>query len=117
MTEKAKPIVEAFGYIGGQDEHLGGYCEPLIIRVDGKEHYVLHEMHTYNDSSDGDKIKAKHSKLEFESLEKLLKEFKKIEKRLEIDRALPWEETNANCGYKLPKNSMPGWPRMDEHWP
>jgi hypothetical protein len=104
MTEE-KPIIEALGYIGGQDECLGGYCEPLIIRADGKEHYVLHEMHTYYASFEPPVIKAKHSKIEFDSLDELTAEFKKVQDRLGIDSSLPWAETDSNCGYKLSKGA------------
>ena len=101
-----KPMVEILGYIGGQDEDLLGYCEPLIIRVSGKEHYVLHEMHTYRDSADEDKIKAKHSKIEFGKLEELTLEFEKVKARLGIDRSLPWIETDSNCGYDISKEKI-----------
>jgi hypothetical protein len=104
MAEE-KPMIESLGYIGGQDEDLGGYCEPLIIRVNGDEHYVLHEMHTYRDSADEDKIKAKHSKVEFGGLEELTSEFDKVKARLGIDSSLPWVETDSNCGYDLPKEA------------
>jgi len=106
MTDK-RATAEQLDYIGGQDEELGGYCEPLVIRVNGEEHYVLHEAHTYYEqikipdypySRSGD-IKAKHSKLEFKSREELEGEFKKVRERLGIDSSLPWEETDARCGY------------------
>jgi len=111
--EEEKPMIEALGYVGGQDEELGGYCEPLIIRVNGEEHYVLHEMHTYYEqikipdypySQSGD-IKAKHSKVEFSRLEVLTLEFDKVKARLGIDSSLPWVETDSNCGYDLPKEA------------
>ncbi len=102
MAEE-KPMIEALGYIGGQEEDLGGYCIPLIIRVNGQEHYVLHEMHTYRDPADEDKIKAKHSKIEFGQLEELTSEFAKVKARLGIDPSLPWVETDSNCGYDIPK--------------
>jgi len=112
MAEE-KPMIKCLGYIGGQDEDLGGYCEPLIIRVNGEEHYVLHEMHTYREqikipdypySRFGD-IKSKHSKVEFGRLEELTSEFDKVKARLGIDSSLPWVETDSNCGYDLPKEA------------
>lgn len=104
MTEE-KPLIEALGYIGGQDEDLGGYCEPIIIRVDGQEHYVLHEMHEYRDFSDENRIKATHNKVEFGRLEELISEFDKVKVRLRIDFSLPWIKTDSNCGYDLPEEA------------
>jgi len=94
-----QPLVEKVGYIGGQDDEVGGYCEPLIIRSAKGEHYVLHEMHTYYD---GDEIKAKDSKVEFATLEELLRTFHNVERRLAIDISLPWMETTPTCGYDIP---------------
>ena|SRR3989338_3923685 len=102
MTEP-KPLVEMRGYIGGQDEDLGGYCRPLIIRTNSQEHYVLHEMHTYRDEQDRGKVKAKHSKVEFGKLEELLKEFNLVQVRLGINPKLLWVETDSRCGYVLPE--------------
>lgn len=101
------PMVETLGYIGGQDEDLGGYCEPLIIRFKDRENYVLHTMSQYRDDKDVDeitgveKIKAKHEKVEFGTLEELTDEFQRVKERLGIDRSLPWEETNPTCGYDI----------------
>lgn len=106
-----KPMVEALGYIGGQDEELGGYCEPLVIRVHGREHYVLHEMHTYRDPAD--EIKAKHRKVEFNRLEALVDAFKKVEERLGIDKSLPWAETDPRCGYGISEEE---WEKARASW-
>lgn len=90
----------------------GGYCEPLIIRIDGREHYVLHEMHTYRNWTykgvlkSVPKIKTKHSKLEFGNLEELMKEFKRVEERLGIDMSLPWADTDSRCGYDIPQEEF-----------
>lgn len=99
MTER---IIEYLGYIGGQDEELGGYCEPLIIKINGEKHYVLHEMHTYFESFKTRAIKAKHSKVEFETLEELVSAFQWVQENLRIDKSLPWVETDKNCGYDIP---------------
>ena len=99
--EETKPIVQALGYIGGQDEDLGGFCEPLVIRVAGEERYVLHETHTFRNQYDA--VKSAHSKVEFASLEGLLVEFANVERRLRIDTRLPWSETDETCGYAVPK--------------
>ena len=100
MAEE-KPIVKALGYIGGQDEDLGGYCEPLIIRVNGNEHYVLHEMHTYRTADRT--VNAEHNKVEFDSLEILISEFDKVKAKLTLDKSLPWTKTDSNCGYDIPE--------------
>ena len=105
-------IVEALGYIGGQDEDLGGYCEPLIIRFEGGEHYVLHVMSQYIDGEDVDevtgveKIKDKHEKVEFRTLEELTDGFQRVTERLGIDKSLPWVETDSTCGYNIPQKEF-----------
>ncbi|MEK6901005.1 MAG: hypothetical protein AABX37_01550 [Nanoarchaeota archaeon] len=101
-----KPVVEALGYIGGQDEDLGGFCEPLVVRVAGEERYVLHEMHTYRDVYDRYIVKAQHKKVEFASLDGLLAEFGNVERRLGIDESLPWVVTDQTCGYAVPKEEF-----------
>ena len=100
--EDTKPQVEVRGYIGGQEGIFGGFCHPVIIRVDGQEHYVLHEMHTYADAADGDTVKAEHNKVEFDTLDELLASFTEVERKLGIDRSLNWEKTDASCGYEVP---------------
>lgn len=108
-----KPLVEILGYIGGQDEEFGGLCEPLIIRTSGQEHYVLYEMHTTRDII-GHKILnpvysdivAKHNKLEFNTLEGLIKEFRAVKTRLGVNPRLPWVETDSRCGYDVPETEF-----------
>lgn len=108
-----KPLVEILGYIGGQNEELGGLCEPLIIRTSGQEHYVLYEMHTTRDivgykvlDSVYSDIVAKHNKLEFKTLEELMKEFRAVETRLGVNSRLPWVETDSRCGYYVPEKEF-----------
>ena len=106
MVEQ-KPVFERLGYVGGPDESLGSLCEAFIIRQFGRDHYVLYEMCTYRDERDLDskmgvaRIKVKHNKLEFRSLEQLMEELRKVRERLAIDTKLPWVETNATCGYNF----------------
>jgi len=99
-------VVEALGYIGGQDEDLGGFCEPLVVRVDGEEHYILRAMAQYRDSDDGDRVKAKYTKLECGSRAELRAVFKQVERRLGIDRGMSWVETDATCGYNIPEDEF-----------
>jgi len=103
--EDTKPQVENLGYIGGQDDALGGYCEPLIIRVGGQEHYVMHVMTTYYENfhdPENRTIKAKHQKLEFDNLDELMASFEVVKAKLGINPSLAWEETDASCGYDIP---------------
>ena len=93
--------IKFLGYIGGQNEELGGYCEPIVIRINGTENYILHEMHTFYKSEL--EIKTKHSKVEFGSLEELTLAFERVQKRLMIDSSLPWVETDPYCGYDISK--------------
>ncbi len=109
---ETKPVVEQLGYIGGQEEDLGGCCIPFVLRVNGKEHYVLYEVHTYRDGKDinpqagNERIKAKHSKLEFKTSVEMMFEFAKVQRRLGIDRKLPWIETDRFCGYNIPNKEF-----------
>jgi hypothetical protein len=103
-----KPAVEILGYMGGQDEDLGGYLEPMIIRVGGRENYILHLMIQYRDESDINektgfpKINPEHKKIEFGKLEELTEAFKSAESRLGIDKSLGWKITDSTCGYGVP---------------
>lgn len=100
MEEKL--VIEYLGYIGGDDDGQGGYCEPIIIRTEGQEHYILHEAHTFSDSLNRSDIKMKHSKVEFSKLEELTSAFERVKARLTIDHSLPWIETDSSCGYTIP---------------
>jgi len=104
-----KSTVKILDYIGGQDEDLGGYCEPLIIRVNENDHFVLHEMHQYRDTRN--QVQAEHNKVEFSTLEELTLAFKKVERKLGIDKSLKWIRTNRNCGYDISKKE---WDRAHE---
>jgi hypothetical protein len=97
--------VTSLGYIGGQDEDLGGYCEPLIIEYfDGIEQYVLHEMSqsrkvikfNYGNPEFGERINN-HKKAVFSSRLELLKAWNWTKGHLAINEKLPWQETNAVC--------------------
>ena len=111
MIEK-KHLVESLGYIGGQDEDLGGYCEPLIIRFNGEENYVLHIMSQYRDENDVDnatgveKIKSKHEKAEFRTLIELTDGFEMVKTRLRVDKKLSLVETDENCRYNISKEEF-----------
>ncbi len=91
-------LVEQLGYIGGQDEDLGGCCMPLVLDIDGRKIFVLYEMHTYRE---GNKIKARHSKVEYPSIDELLQEFARVKERLTVDKRAPWVETDRTCGYSI----------------
>ena len=97
--------VESLDYIGGQDENLGGCCEPLIIQyLDGMEEYVLHEMYqsreTYIDKHRilqfGDIINN-YKKAVFSSEDELMDAWRDIWTYLNLKQHL-WEETNSVCG-------------------
>jgi len=105
-------MVESLGYIGGQNEDLGGYCEPLVIRVGDEEIYVLHTMSQYRDPESinwgkvrerdkVERIRSKHRKVEFRTRRELISAFRKVKKRLGVDEDLPWVETNSTCGYDI----------------
>ena len=99
-----KNLVEQLKYVGGNDEGLGGYCEALIIRVSNQKKHVLHRYGQYFEPSDpieSQRIKGKHEKVEFSSLEEMLKKFPGF--------SVPdkdWKSTNRNCGYKIPKEEF-----------
>ena len=107
-----KPIVEALGYIGGQDEDLRGYCKSLVIRFEDREHYILHTMSQYRDDKDVDevtgveRIKSKHEKVEFRTLVELTDEFQRVTERLSIDKSLHWVETDSTCGYVISREEF-----------
>lgn len=103
-VRKYTSTVEPLGYIGGQDEHLGGFCEPLVIKARGIERFVLHTMWQYEER---DRIKEKHQKVEFDSKEILLNNWLKVQASLGIDNNLKWIFTNACCGYDIPPRSYP----------
>jgi len=100
--------VTVLGYIGGQDEHLGGYCEPLIIEYfDGMEQYVLHEMwqreqilgHDYFGPEYGEIINH-HKKAVFLNKSDFMDNWEFLKKHLGwIDNRFEWEETDSVCGY------------------
>ncbi len=93
--------VDALGYIGGQDECLGGYCEPLIIKYsDGIEQYILHEMHQSHEGSlyvPGN-IFNNHKKVLFSNKLELIEAWGEVRNHLGINKNLPWEKTDAVCG-------------------
>src|SRR3989344_7097816 len=89
-----KPTVEQLAYAGGQNEAGGGYWEALIIRDAKGEHYVLHQLNIAK-WEEG----AKHKKMEFESIDVLLKEFDTWGRH---GMTRNWVETNATCGYDVP---------------
>ncbi len=105
-----RPLVEALGYIGGQDEDLGGYCEPLVIIVGGEKKFVLHEMAQYRDDKDinpdtgRERIKARHRKVEFGTREELTGAFGNAMSW--NFRKLGWVETDSKCGYDIPQDDF-----------
>jgi len=100
--ENILPQIEPLGYIGGQNGPFGGYCHPVIIRVNGQEHYVLHNMNTYAKDGDMNDIRAEHKKVEFSTLDELLESFDEVIKKLRINKSLNWEVTDPSCGYDIP---------------
>lgn len=96
-------LVEQLEYAGGQDEGLGGYCEALIIRVDGEEKYVLHRMGqeiTGEDKEGKSIIIANHEKIEYKNKKEMLKNFPYGSDS--IFKGAKWEKTDRTCGYKIP---------------
>jgi hypothetical protein len=97
--------VTSLDYIGGQDEDLGGYCEPLIIQYsDGMEQYVLHSMAQSREVLRFEcgnpifgKIINNHKKAIFSSRLELLKAWSKVIEHLGIDKKLSWQKTNSVC--------------------
>ena len=100
--------IENLGYIGGQDEDLGGYCEPLIIEYsDGAKQYVLHSMWQSRkvlgfDSALGRTkyggILNNYRKLLLPSKSELLEAWDEVRAHLGIIRKENWEKTDAVCG-------------------
>jgi len=95
----------SLGYIGGQDEDLGGYCEPLIIKYsDGIEQYVLHEMSQSKEILRFEcgnpvfgRIINNHKKAVFPSELELLNTWSWTNRHLTINKKLSWQETNSVC--------------------
>ncbi|PIO08578.1 hypothetical protein COU59_01195 [Candidatus Pacearchaeota archaeon CG10_big_fil_rev_8_21_14_0_10_34_12] len=59
-----------------------------------------------NEETGNPRVKPEHKKVEFGTLEALTKSFKRVRSRLGIDKSLPWVETNAVCGYDIPKEEF-----------
>ena len=97
--------VTSLGYIGGQDEDLGGYCEPLVILYeDGMEQYVLHEMGQSREGKwesgywkPSGRIIANHQKLVFNNESALLEAWKYVRNNGGIPRSWKWEKTSPTC--------------------
>lgn len=102
-------MIEVLRYIGligqgSQGKNFREYYEDyeaLIIRVNGKEHYVLHKRYVYYSKSGA--IEEKHSKVEFSRLEELISAF--VNLGIDSSLRLRWVETDPNCGYNLPKKA------------
>lgn len=91
--------VIALGYLGGQDEDLGGYCEPLIIEyLGGMEQYLLHAMYQHREGESDEKIVDNHIKAIFPRKSKLLEAWEECKLHLMINDKLHWEKTNSVCG-------------------
>lgn len=90
--------VTTLDYIGGQDEGLGGYCEPLIIEYfDGMEQYVLHRMWQ---SREFGEIINNYEKAVFSTELQLIDNWKFLKEHLGwIDNRFEWEKTDSVCGH------------------
>ena len=89
--------VVPLSYIGGQDEDLGGYCEPLEIKYNkGPSDFILHDMYQARqvDSS----ILDHHRKIRFFSKEKLMKKWRSY-RNFKFPDESEWEITDVSCGY------------------
>lgn len=102
-----KTLVERIGYIGGQEDELGCFCQALIVRVNDQEKYVLHSMSQYGD---GKEIRDEHKKVEFSTRRMLKRTFERTKERLGIDKTLKWEPTTPTCGYEIAEKDFPYGP-------
>lgn len=114
MTEKQSKFdfmknniskVITLGYIGGQVEDLGGYCEPLIIEYfDGMKQYVLHTMAQRRKTNFKDgrlefgEIINNHKKVLLLSKLELISVWELVRKHLGVNKEWSWEETDSVCG-------------------
>ena len=100
--------VTSLGYIGGQDEDLGGYCEPLIVTDEGgREDYLLHRMGQHREIREGREIIINdHSKRKVPSKIELLADWTWINEHLMVKPKWEWEETNSTCGYNIPEQEF-----------
>ena len=99
-------LVEQLGSLIDQGKDFEGYYAPIIIRLEGGEKYVLKCMSKYKDESDKNRIKKRHTKLEFTSRQELVEAFQRIAKRLSLDRSLSWQETTSTCSYNIPEEEF-----------
>lgn len=96
MNEYVTQVIP-FDYIGGQDEELGGYCEPLEIKYNsGPSDFILHDM--YQARQVDRSILNNHRKIRFFSKEDLMKKWRSY-KNFNFPKECEWEKTDVSCGY------------------
>ena len=99
--------VDCLEYVGGQDEHLGGYCEALVVRYEkGPDDFVLHYMY----QTDYGRIEDNHLKMRFHSIEALVRGWDNMYFLCKTREN--WDETDSTCGYDIsPEEFYKRWKR------
>ncbi len=98
MNERVMGVI-SLGYRGGQDEHLGGFCEPLVIKYGkGPDDFILCQMYQTDFEEEG--VRNNYLRIRFHSLEEMMRNWKDDFYSLVIDENR-WEKTDSVCGYDV----------------